>query len=248
VDRPDQVSGYQVHAMYVLPADGTDRHLDTNGAIANSVSSFESWMGGQTGGTTLRLDTYAGTLDISFVRLAESDAAVAEQGVNVRDFVERELHARGFNDTHKIYAVYYDGSSTSSCGAGPWPPSLSGDAGVLYLQGAYGSTRCADNPVGASPTAPGYFDFAMLHEIMHTLGIVPGCAPHQTLNGHVSDSPRDLMYAGPLPWQPSVLDVNHDDYFQANIPGCLDLARSAFLDPMPAGAETPPSWPTSSTW
>jgi len=43
----------------------------------------------------------------------------------------------------------------------------------------------------------------MLHEILHTLGVVATCAPNHTLSGHVSDDPRDLMYAGPLPWQPS---------------------------------------------
>ena len=69
----------------------------------------------------------------------------------------------------------------------------------------------------------------MIHEIMHTLGFVPTCAPHHTLAGHVSDDPRDLMYAGSAPWQPSILDVNHDDYYGANVPGCLNFAQSPYL-------------------
>jgi hypothetical protein len=51
------------------------------------------------------------------------------------------------------------------------------------------------------------------------------------------------MYAGPEPWQPSVLDSGHDDYFRHNIPRCLDLAQSAFLDPAPQNAVLPPGWP-----
>ena len=33
----------------------------------------------------------------------------------------------------------------------------------------------------------------MIHEIFHTIGIVPTYAPHHTLAGHVSDSSNDLM-------------------------------------------------------
>ncbi|MDQ6745559.1 MAG: hypothetical protein M3Z27_06060 [Actinomycetota bacterium] len=75
----------------------------------------------------------------------------------------------------------------------------------------------------------------MLHEILHTLGFVPTCAPHFTRNGHVSDRATDLMYAGPLPWQPSVLDVGHDDYYATGRTDCLDLAASPFLTPGAAG-------------
>jgi hypothetical protein len=37
------------------------------------------------------------------------------------------------------------------------------------------------------------------------------------------------MYAGVEPWYPSVLDVGHDDYFDAPVPRCLDLATSGWL-------------------
>jgi hypothetical protein len=73
-------------------------------------------------------------------------------------------------------------------------------------------------------------DLAILHELMHTLGFVATCAPHFTRAGHVSDSPTDLMYAGNEDWHPSVLDIGRDDYFNAHIPGCLDLATSSYLE------------------
>jgi hypothetical protein len=40
------------------------------------------------------------------------------------------------------------------------------------------------------------------------------------------------MYAGELPWYPSVLDIGRDDYFKHNNPGCLDLANSPYMTPM----------------
>ena len=77
----------------------------------------------------------------------------------------------------------------------------------------------------------------MLHELMHTLGLVATCAPHQTRNGHVSDSPTDLMYACDEPWAPSVLDVGRDDYFGTNRQDCLDLTQREHYE---GGPEPPP--------
>jgi hypothetical protein len=243
VDQPDDQPGYQVHAMYVLPSDGADAQLDTNGAIARSLSSFETWLAGESGNLRLRLDTCGGNPDITFYRMARSDLDVASSGAFVRDQIEAELTAKKMIDSKKLYAVYYGGSSTYACGGGPWPPSLVGHVAAEYLLGQVsGAPPCSSNPVGASATKPGYFDFAMLHELMHALGIVASCAPHFTMAGHVSDSPMDLMYAGSQPWQPAILDLNHDDYFQHNIAGCVDLAKSVFIDPLPTGAVTPPGW------
>jgi hypothetical protein len=73
-------------------------------------------------------------------------------------------------------------------------------------------------------------DFAILHEVLHTMGFVPTCAPHHTRNGHVSDDPRDIMYAGDEPWRPAVLDVGQDDYYHAHILDCRELAVSTYLE------------------
>jgi hypothetical protein len=152
---------------------------------------------------------------------------MAANGPFVRDAVERELVARRLTEQGKIYAVYYDGSSTYSCGGGAWPPSLPGIIGALYLRATVAGVTCY-HPEQAKQGI-GYMDFAILHELLHTLGFVPTCAPHQTLAGHVSDSPQDLMYAGPEGWRPSALDVGHDDYYDAHIAGCPDLASSSFF-------------------
>jgi hypothetical protein len=51
-----------------------------------------------------------------------------------------------------------------------------------------------------------------------------------------------LMYAGNLPWRPSLLDVSNDDYFGHHNKGCLDVARSVFINPAPPDATPPPGW------
>ena len=231
-DRSDDIGGSQVHAIYVLPSDGTDRFLDTNGTIAASVGNFQSWLAGQTGGRTLRVDTFRGLPDITFFRSSRTDAQLASYGVNIRDQLESELSTAGFTKSGTIYAVYYDGTSTGTCGGGAWPPSLTGTVGALYLRASYAPGLTCYDP-GLSLSSLQIMDFAMLHELFHTLGVVPTCSPHQTRSGHVSDSPNDLMYAGDSPWTPSVLDVARDDYYDAGIVGCADLSSSPFLTASP---------------
>jgi hypothetical protein len=255
-----------MHVMYVVTSDGADGSLDTNGKICNSVINFTSWMKSQSGGRSIRLDTKGGALDIQFVRLTKTDAqmkgtanvADVDTGIAyLRDRIERELKNGGLLAAQKLYAVYYGGSSTWSCGGGAYPPGLVGQVGALYLNGAPpGAPACNTNVLGKTGGPPGYLDYAMLHEIVHTLGFVASGAPHQHSAGHVADlgatQSRDLMYAArPGTSDPGwgtndpaglILDIGHDDYFDHGQAGLLDLAKSAFIEPLPAGASPPPGW------
>jgi hypothetical protein len=84
VDRPDEVSGYQVKIMYVVPADGVDRQLDISGTLARSAEAWERWFQQQSGGQRLRLDTFNGQPDIAFFRLSRTDAQIASFSVRPR--------------------------------------------------------------------------------------------------------------------------------------------------------------------
>jgi hypothetical protein len=246
LDRPDDLPAgtQQIHVVYVLPSDGSDRGLDIDGTLAASVGSWQAWLKGQTGGKGLNLDTAGGKLDITFVRLPETDAVIAARGAFVRDEVEAELRRLGFADPWKIYAVYYDGTSTFSCGGGAWPPILPGHVAALYL---HGTPNCDQNSFAGPGAPPGYLEFAMLHEILHTLGHVPECAPHEYRSGHTSDTPTDLMWAGDGAWTPSTLDPGHDDYYGHGRADCLDFARSGFLQGNPASALPGETLPSSTT-
>lgn len=153
VDQPDDSFSPQIHVMYILPNDGTDEQLDTNGTIKTSVRAFQNWITGQLGGRQLRLDTFQGDLDMTFVRLTQSDAELSSTGPFVRDQIEQELKAAGFDRSDKIYAVYYGGGSTFACGGGAWPPTLPGNVAALYLKGTPpGAIPCAANSFAPDKT------------------------------------------------------------------------------------------------
>ncbi|MDB5728848.1 MAG: hypothetical protein JWQ00_2053 [Noviherbaspirillum sp.] len=233
VDQPDDLHGAQVHLVYAIPADGVDHAFDLSETIANTTGSYNNWLAQQTAGNRLKIDTYQGRLDVTFVRLPRSDAAYDAFGYNKRDVIEADMRAMRQVNPDKIYAVYYDGGNVNTCADAPHPPALAGQVAVLYMRGAVpGYMPCQDNPYAAGPTAaPGYLDFTMLHEILHTMGAVDDRAPNAVLNGHVNTDPTDLMYAGPLPWNPSVLDSTKANYYNPNglAGGLFNLANSLYL-------------------
>jgi hypothetical protein len=242
-DRPDTSDGYQIHVIYAIPSNGKDRGLDTDGTIAASLEIANDWLGERTAGTKLRLDRLAdGTLDITFIRLSRSNRQIRRARAWVRDEIEKEINALGFNHPKKVYLVYYGGSSNFACGGGAWPPTLKGNTAALYLGTFINGTACYGTGFAAGGEAPRYGEFSAVHEVIHTLGLVAECAPHHTRAGHASDRNTDLMYAGTLPWEPAEVDRDADDYFGHGVAGCPDLANSAFVEPTVAAPELPPEW------
>ena len=217
--------------IYALPSDGIDRGFDTDGSIQNSADAFQRWLSDQTGGRTLRMDTFQGQVDVTFVRLQQTDAQIAARGDLALEAIDPEITAAGFTAPGKIYSIYYDGSNPAVCGNAKWPPLWPGKTAAFYLRGTPQGGNCFSQGWPPPGGQPNYTTFAMLHDTIHTTGIVGRCAPHHYEGnpGHVTDSSTDLMYGGPQPWYASVLDLGRDDYYDAHIPGCPDLATNGFM-------------------
>jgi hypothetical protein len=231
-DRSDDESGRQIHLVYALPSDGVDRELDTNGTIETSFGAAQKWLADQTGGRAFRLDTVDGEPDISFFDLSRSDADLQSEDAFTREAIEAELIDAGFDSPDKIYAVYYDGGSTYACGSGAYPPTIVGNVLVLFLDGTplNGAIQCGENEFAADVDSPVFWEYVAVHEILHTLGLVPTCAPNEELSGHISGPPNDLMYEGEEETDlPKALDAGHDDYYKHDDSDCIDLDESPYL-------------------
>ncbi len=262
-DRPDDSDLDQIRALYITTSDGPDLFHDTDGSICNSIRATATWFHDQTG-QFLRFDTIDGKLDIGFVQLPVTDAVMhgndpGNHSIDlghafVRDRIEREL----VTAPNKLFAVYYEGTSSYACGAGAYPPLIPGRVGAMYLRAVPTgqSIPCGDSyPWGQPSLIPSYVDYAMLHELVHSLGLVPMRSPHQHTTGHVFDigqtePNRDLMYS-PRPAMPDpfwatnnpeglLIDLGNDDYYGTGTVD--DLATSSLLAPLPVNAHRPATW------
>jgi hypothetical protein len=235
-DRPDEVSGPSVHVIYALAADGTDEGLDTNGVIGNLITDANYLMDQLTPNRILRIDTYnRGVPDVTFFRLSEKASQLRSMDSSaVFDTVTAQLAQHGFDEPSKRYLVYFAGVVPASGAFGVGFTAYSSGYALVF---AYGSQLAANagvpNPI--APTILGQngdpFSSASLHQLLHSLGFVPSCAPHYdaAYPFHVTDNRNDLMHRGGEADGPVVLDAGHDDYYEANIPGCLDLSNSPYL-------------------
>ncbi|HSS97067.1 MAG TPA: hypothetical protein VLK33_08555 [Terriglobales bacterium] len=252
-DRPDVADGYQIHFIYALPSDATDSFLDLDGRIELAANAMNNWLQSHTE-HRLRYDTYQGKLDITFLRLDHTVDEISELGTGILPFMDYEIKTRGFDSSHKLFVVHYDGffvSDEGFCGLAQFPPDGAGNTAVLLLRG-YNPSNGLTCPRSFTKSADyvGFFEMTILHELLHLMGIVPSCAPNAQ-DGHVSDSPQDLMYYqydGSFSPLYTYLDYHNDDYYKSSNPDCPDFSRSVFLDPLPENAETPPGWEISSNY
>ena len=151
-------------------------------------------------------------------QLAETTDEAAAMGRFLTPQVDAELARAGYGDPADKNLVFYGGTGFSGGSA-----LLGGRTGVLWF-------------------ANGGKYVAAVHELFHTFGLVPTCAPHEQ-GAHVLDDTDDLMRSQDDPQAIGSsgagiqIDANHDDYFDPTgraISGCpasLNLANSPWVTP-----------------
>jgi hypothetical protein len=215
---PDAITGYLVHVIYAIPADGADRFLERAQGIVRDLAAVDSWWQAQDPSRTPRFDyaafpgctTQFGNIDLSFVRLPQDAATYAAMEPSSTIALLLALQNAGFSARFKKYVVYYDGPVTASsvCGG-----SYSRPQGTTFAF-VFANTMANCGSVGANDWAAS----TAAHELLHNLGAVPPNAPHQCDEGHVCDSGNDLMRGASVPaafqsLADAILDVGHDDYY-----------------------------------
>ena len=221
-NRPNDFSGHQIHVVYVVDDDRGDRRFDTSGVIHELIGSIQREVM-EPEGIRLRIDTFEGEPDVSFLRIPTGVIDPRLPGPVEADWgrLERLLDdAFAVSHLSSAYAVFF-GSYDAGLGTATRGRARGGMAITAVGENKRFSTR------GDYPST----GWVALHEILHVLGTVPSCAPNWIPGNHVSGDERDVMQAGTgaRHWPP-VLDVGRDDYFRHGRTGCLDIAHSPFVD------------------
>lgn len=215
-DRPDEIVGAQIHLIYAVCEDcedwGLDRGLEPDDLIEELVSRAQAWFERESGGATLRLDTFGGRLDITYVPIPGRDADLRELGSGLVNVLAEQAVRRGLDDRSKTYLIFYDGDNVRTCGSAQFGLGYS----AQYLQ-AVASRGCSIS------------DRSVLHEAFHAMGFVdPGAPNHDPLRpGHVTGT-RDLMSGAVLGPE---LDPGSNDYYGPRVPDDVaNLLGSPFVD------------------
>lgn len=222
-DRPDDFFGPQIHVVYALPSDLEDVNLDRYGDIERSMEAIQNWLSEEIG-YRLRLDTYGGKLEVSFVPLPFADGD-PQTGPFILALGNAVAAAIGYSP-NKLYAIYYAGRAAGSCG--------SAEVGGAYAAVYVHREGCSDRSPGLDREVASTYEGVMVHELLHSFGAASSCAADEGGGAHVQDDPRDLMYAGAEhePGTDAVIDVGRDDYFGHGRVDCLDSANSIFWEPV----------------
>ena len=229
-DRPDDFSGDQVHFVYAVASDGVDYELDTSGVLARLVGNVQVFLRRKLG-RQLRIDTYGGRPDITFVRFADWNEEELRSGNGFvswrfRDGLAAEL---GFR-SRKVYALVY------THGAVLQGLRITGEA-AEGIAAAYWSPVERENYVRG--TLRLRQEATVIHEIFHLMGAVPRCAPNSDGGGHVygaraGASRYDIMQQGGTPSSNPArteIDAGRDDYYGHGRSDCTDIARSTLWEP-----------------
>ena len=221
-DRSDDFSGEQIHFVYAVASNGEDHGLDTSGILAELVGNIQVFLRRKLG-RQLRIDTYGGRPDITFVRFTGWSEEELRDG---NDFLLSRFHAGlaeelGFHSRKEYALIYTHGTDlqgrqaagkAGSIAATFWSPSRLN----YYRQGL--ERHSAETVV--------------VHEIFHLMGAVPLCAPNSDGGLHIR-SRYDIMRASGGTSNPALteIDAGHDDYYGHGRSDCADIARSPLWDP-----------------
>ena len=124
----------------------------------------------------------------------------------------------------QFIAAFVDATDPVACGR-------SGGDLIIYTDTS--PTNCPARPTVATTAFPFGNSYLIAHELTHSLGAVPACAPHADGSFHLNDDPRDVLYSGPLArdWGNLTLDPGHDDYFRTGRTDCTDIDHSPLWTP-----------------
>jgi hypothetical protein len=159
-DRPDQVSGYQIKFVYVVPKDGLDRQLDTNGVLTEIINQGNDFLE-QEIGKRFQIDVWQNAYDIEFFRSELTQAQMSTANLLQLDlYREMKIADREFQN-RKNYSFLIEINSLAN-GTACGYTNVSDFRNVVAVgpQCSGRSGQFADNRVTA-----------WVHEALHNIGV-----------------------------------------------------------------------------
>jgi len=174
VDRPDDLSGYQIRLIYVVPAGYKDRKLDTNGTISNWIQQVKTISRNQIGLTPI-FDSYLGKQDIGFLQ-SKYTLAQLSSSRNAIDLLKKELDVTE-QVSLKGIGFIIDGRSIFSdyCGYANRPGK--------YFTAWLGQSCWEDTAQYNYRAYWPYIASTILHEWLHNLGVTHTCVTDDLMWG-----------------------------------------------------------------
>jgi hypothetical protein len=210
VDRPDDLIGYQIRLIYVVPADVKDRNLDTNGTISKWIDEVRKITRTQTG-LTPRFDTYQNKFDIGYLKSKYTIAQLI--GVSgTRKAIElltKELTIAE-QDSLKGVGFIIDGKmmATDYCGYA----SLPGKYFTTWL----GESCWEDSDWYNNRPYITWIARSILHEWLHNLGVEHTCVKDDLMWGDGCEAIEQ--------GDNNSIDANRLNYLRANKSG-IDISQ-----------------------
>lgn len=205
VDRADDVSGYQVHLVYVVPNGSTDLNVDTNGQIDSWVKEGNAWLNGKVG-HGLQFDTFQGATDVTFLASKYRASELCYDNCSTLSKLRDEYVTQNpaFDDSKTLLFMLNEKLDPTSCGWGSF-------ASNLALTHNFGDTTDGCNwPNTKVKTGLNGPAKTIIHELIHTFGI-----------HHVCIDSTDLMIGTP--------ECKIDDNTYGELPVTVDSKRNQYL-------------------
>ena len=175
-DLPDQISGFQLKAVYVIPSDGVDNSYDTNGRIASFLTEGTDFLKIELG-LTLPIDTTTTGYDITFLRSSKPTSYFLTSSDSDYELLQETKFLETPSANRKDFLFFIDIPNVQGanvCGFAR--------AHMIAAVVAIGSGACTQR----SATVNSFASTAWIHELFHTFGV-----------SHVPD-PCDLMASNNL--------------------------------------------------
>lgn len=209
-DRPDEVSGFQIHLVYVVTKDGVDEQRDINGQLDKWVSESQNWLQSNYG-KQLIFDSYQGQVDVTFLQSKYTKSELCYEKCDALYKLADEIRAQDPNlaASKTLYFNFSEILHPRYCG---WAHGF----GNLSL--GFDKGEICNSPYSVSVhglTAPAK---TLIHEVFHTFGV-----------DHVCSNESDIMVGSPE------CDTNSPSFGQVRT--TLDLSRKNYLGGDLAGVD-----------